>query len=76
MDIDENGRVTEDEFLVYWKNYAEENYGYYDESYDKFYKKAFYNITEGKDYFDWPMYKKFLTEVKIETEKDDGKLMF
>ena len=77
MDLDEDGQVCRDEFIVYWRQYCKDNYGYYDESADDFYNKAFDNIAEGKESFDWPTYKKFLTEVKVETvEDEDEKMLF
>ena len=45
-----------------------------DPNYKKAQKTAFKNITQDKKtYFTWPMYKKFLTEVDVEVEKDDKK---
>lgn len=75
MDIDEDGKVYEDEFIVYWRDYCKENYGYYDESADRFYKEAFKKIAGKKDYFTWKMYKEFLTKVEIEKKGGDDKIM-
>merc|ERR1719453_1193299 len=78
MDIDEDGKVTLPEFKAYWKQHLKKEYGFTPpkdmmKQYLQGMEVTFHNIAGKNDSFTWKDYKKFLTEVDIEVEKDDKK---